>query len=89
MKIDEIRISSKFRKQYKKLPKKIQRVAQEKETIFRNNVFDSRLATHKLHGEDKGVWAFYITPRSYRIKFIFLTPKSILFLEVGTHAIYK
>ena len=89
MEIEEIRTTSKFEKQYRRLPAKIKKAAQEKEIIFRNNVFDSRLATHKLHGKDKEAWAFYVTPHSYRIKFIFLTPKSVLFLEIGTHSIYK
>ena len=89
MNVENVRTTSKFEKQYKRLPAKIKTAAQEKEKIFRNNVFDSRLNTHKLHGKDKEAWAFYITPHSYRIKFIFLTAERILFLEIGKHDIYK
>ncbi|MDP3725616.1 MAG: type II toxin-antitoxin system mRNA interferase toxin, RelE/StbE family [bacterium] len=88
MEIKGIKTSGKFRRQYKRLPEKIKKAAQEKENIFRNNVFDFRLNTHKLHGKDKEAWAFYVTPRSYRIKFIFLTAISVLFLEIGKHDIY-
>ena len=88
MRIEVIRTTSKFEKQYKRLPAKIKRVAQERETIFRNNIFDSRLNTHKLHGKDKEAWAFYVTPCRYRIKFIFLSAKIVLFLEIGAYTIY-
>ncbi len=88
MRIEEIRTSPRFEKQYKKLPKKIKELAKERESIFRANSFDARLDTHKLHGEERGAWSFSIN-RSYRIKFIFLGKNKVLFLEVGTHNIYK
>ncbi len=83
-----IKVSSKFEKEYTHLSKRIKEKAKEKETIFRQNPFDSQLKTHKLSGKDKNCWAFYIT-RSYRIKFSFLSNKEILFLEIGSHSIYK
>lgn len=88
MVIREVRTSSRFERQYKNLPNRIKRAAKEKETIFRKDPFDSRLDTHKLHGKEREVWAFSIA-RSYRIKFIFLKEGIVLFLEVGTHDIYK
>jgi len=42
--------SSKFEREYKKLSKEIKKLAEEKETIFRNNPFDLKLDTHKLRG---------------------------------------
>ena len=87
MHIDEIRVTRRFERQYKKLPKKIKTSAREKERVFRQNPFDVRLETHKLHGKEKEVWAFSVT-HSFRIKFIFLTKGSVLFLEIGTHNIY-
>ena len=77
-----------FKKSYKKLPKRIKEKAKEKEIIFRENPFDQRLKTHKLSGKNKECWAFWIT-HTYRIKFIFLSNKEILFLDIGTHKIYK
>jgi mRNA-degrading endonuclease YafQ of YafQ-DinJ toxin-antitoxin module len=89
MRIEEIYTDRKFEKQYKKLPERIRALAKQKEILFKENPFDQRLSTHKLHGKDKEIWSFYITPRTYRIKFIFLTPKSVLFLEIGTHDVYR
>lgn len=87
MRVREIRTSVKFERQYKKLPKEVKETAKGKEAIFRQNPFDSRLGTHKLHGKEKEVWAFSITQR-YRIKFLFLPGGSVLFLEIGKHDIY-
>ncbi|MDP2950893.1 MAG: type II toxin-antitoxin system mRNA interferase toxin, RelE/StbE family [bacterium] len=83
-----IKVSSKFEKQYKRLPKNIKEQAKYKEDIFRFNFFDPSLKTHKLSGKDNGCWAFWIN-YSYRVKFIFINPSEVLFLEVGLHNIYN
>lgn len=84
-----IRISPKFEKSYQKFPKRIKEKAKEKEFIFRKNPFDPQLKTHKLSGEDKECWAFWVT-YSIRIKFTFLKSKEVLFLDIGPHPkIYK
>ncbi len=80
--------SKKFLKSLSRLPDSVVNLAEEKEKIFKDNPFDSRLETHKLHGKDRDIWSFSIT-RSYRIKFVFLDSNSVLFLEIGTHDIYK
>lgn len=87
-KIRKINYGRKFLKRLSKLPNKIINEAQIREIIFKENVFDSRLNTHKLHGEDKNCWAFWIN-YSYRIKFIFISDDEVLFLDIGTHDIYK
>lgn len=76
-----------FDKRYKKLPRKIKEKAKEREQIFRENAFDHRLRTHKLHGKEKETWAFWID-YTYRIKFVFIDEEEVLFLDVGTHDIY-
>lgn len=86
--IKEIKVSPLFEKHYKKLPKEIKKKAKEKEKIFRNNTSDPRLRIHKLHGKEKEVWAFWIDYR-YRIKFVFLNEEEVLFLDIGSHEIYK
>ena len=83
-----IRTTARFDENYKKLPRKVKERVKEKEIIFRNYSFDSRLRTHKLHGKEKEVWAFWID-YTYRIKFIFLDEGEILFLDVGTHDMYR
>lgn len=78
-----IRTSPKFEKNYRRLPEKVKDKAKEKEQIFRGNPFSPRLKTHKLSGKNKNCWAFWID-HSYRIKFIFLSKKEVLFLNIGT-----
>lgn len=84
----EIRVSPLFEKHYKKLLKGIKEKAKQKEAIFRDYPFHPSIKTHKLSGEKKEAWAFWIDYH-YRIKFIFLPGKEVLFLDIGTHKIYK
>ncbi len=83
-----IRTTSKFRKVFKKLPKRIKEAAVEREKIFRANPFDSRLGTHKLHGEYKDYWAFTVVGQ-YRIMFVFVDSDIVDFVNIGTHDIYR
>lgn len=83
----KIKITSRFERNYKRLPKEIKIKAKEKESLFRDNIFDRRLRTHKLKGDNKGIWAFWIK-YDYRIKFIFISNNEVLFLSIGTHNIY-
>ncbi|MBU2109500.1 type II toxin-antitoxin system mRNA interferase toxin, RelE/StbE family [Patescibacteria group bacterium] len=84
----KIKTSTLFEKHYKKLPRNIKNQAEEKEKIFRENPFNLILKTHKLSGKEKESWGFWIN-YSYRIKFIFLNDDEVLFLDIGTHDIYK
>jgi len=59
-----------------------------KTKVFRENPFNSGLRTHSLSGKEKESWAFWVD-YTYRIKFIFLSEEEILFLDIGTHDIYK
>lgn len=83
-----IHITTRFEKNYKKLPQHIKVKAKEREIIFRQNPFDLRLQTHKLRGKEKEHWAFWVD-YSYRIKFLFLKEEEILFLDIGTQAVYQ
>jgi len=83
-----IRISSKFKKSYKKLPKIVKDKAKEKEKIFRANPFNTNLETHKLHGKYKDYWAFTIIGQ-YRIMFSFIGSDDVDFINIGTYDIYK
>ena len=79
MKIREIKTSPHFERRYKKLSKEAKAKAKEKEKIFREDPFDLRLETHKLHGKLRECWAFSVDKR-YRIKFVFLNDEKVLFL---------
>lgn len=80
--------SSKFEREYKKLPKKIKKLAEEKEKTFRDNPFDPSLKTHKLSGRLRGYCSFSIDMR-YRIIFEFAQKDVIWFHSVGDHSIYR
>ena len=84
----KIYYSSKFAKEYKRLPLKVKSVAEKKEKIFRRNPHDTILKTHKLTGKLKGYYSFSIDYQ-YRIIFEFAEKKTVWFHSVGTHEIYK
>lgn len=84
----EIFTTSLFRSRFKKLSPEIKEKAKEREDIFRNNPFNPKLDTHKLHGKYRRYWAFSIT-NIYRIMFEFLGNNNVVFIDVDTHNIYK
>lgn len=80
--------SSKFAKEYKRLPSKTKAAAQKKENIFRKDPFQPSLKAHKLTGKLKEYYSFSID-YEYRIIFEFVKKDIIWFHSVGTHEIYK
>jgi mRNA-degrading endonuclease YafQ of YafQ-DinJ toxin-antitoxin module len=80
--------SPKFGRQYKKLPKPIQLLAEKREKIFRKNPFQPTLKTHKLGGKLEEFWSFSIDFK-YRIIFEFMPDKTVHFHSVGDHDIYN
>jgi mRNA-degrading endonuclease YafQ of YafQ-DinJ toxin-antitoxin module len=86
--IKNIDYSKKFLKSLEELPESIIAKAEFKETVFKENPFSPSLRTYKLHGKEKESWAFWIDYH-YRIKFIFLNDEKVLFLDIGSHKIYK
>lgn len=84
----EIKYSPKFIRQFKKLSKEIKVSALECEKMFRQNPFDPKLKTHKLHGTMQEYWAFSIS-YNYRIGFTFADTNLIYFHAIGSHDIYK
>ncbi len=79
--------SSKFAREYRKLPLRIKGLAEEKELVFRSNPFDQKLNTHKLSGRLQGYWAFSID-KKYRVIFEFVKKNTAWFHSVGDHSIY-
>ena len=88
MRISSIETTPQFDRHYRKLSKQVKEAAEKKEILFRSDAFHSSLETHKLHGKEKDVWAFSIN-KKYRIKFAFITTGVVLFLDIGTHDIYR
>lgn len=85
MKID---YSSKFIRNFKKLPSVIKNKASKQERLFRDNIFDSSLKTHKLKGILANYFAFSVD-YSYRIVFSIDENNNVVFLDIGDHSIYK
>lgn len=80
--------STKFAKEYKRLPLPIKVIAEERELYFRKDPFNAKLKTHKLTGKLKGFWAFSID-RKTRIIFEFIDKNTVHFHSVGSHQIYR
>jgi addiction module RelE/StbE family toxin len=83
-----IEYSPKFARQFRKLPKEAKMSAFQCEKIFRNNPFDPKLKTHKLHGTIKEYWAFSIS-YDYRMGFTFVDGDLVRFHAIGSHDIYQ
>jgi addiction module RelE/StbE family toxin len=85
----EIIYTSKFVREYKKLPDRIKSIAEEREKIFRKNPFDTKLKTHKLHGKFKEFWSFSVD-YDYRIVFEISNNKNCFYFHsISDHSIYK
>ena len=82
--ITKIEYSSRFLRSFGKLPADMQDRVRERERMFRENVFDSRLDTHKLHGRRSGEWS-YTVGYDYRVIFVFRGGNETVYLDVGTH----
>jgi addiction module RelE/StbE family toxin len=84
----QISYSSKFAREYRKLPLAIKKIAEKKEKIFRVNPFDERLKTHKPKGALRDFYSFSID-RKYRVIFEIISKQEIWFHSVGSHSIYS
>ncbi len=80
--------TTKFAREYKKLPKKVRLAAEKIEPLFRENPFHPALDTHKLHGRLKDFWSFSIGFR-HRIVFEFGNTDTMYFHSVGNHDVYQ
>lgn len=87
MRISHIYYHPQFRRSFLNLPVDIQKVAEVKIALFRDNPFSSTLKTHKLHGKLKNHWSFVVKGQ-YRVVFIF-ERIDVIFLDIGPHDIYK
>ena len=80
--------SSKFAREYQKLLLRVKKIAEKKEQIFRKNLFDPKLKTHKLKGNLKGFLSFSVNQR-YRIIFELVNSNTVWFHSIGEHSVYK
>ena len=80
-----IAYSSRFRKIYNKLPKKIQNKFDEKVPIFESDEFDLSLNNHKLHGEYEGYRSINVTG-NIRALYKKTSDEDYYFHAIGTHS---
>ncbi len=76
-----------FVRQYKKLPKALQKEIQEKITLFKQEPRHPFLKTHKLRGPLKGRLSFSVNYQ-YRIVFRYVSSSDVELLAVGDHSLY-
>lgn len=81
----EIFYTPEFEKRYRTLPIAVQKKAERRETLFRENPFHPSLQTEKLKPKSKEYWSFRIDP-AYRILFRFRSDRSVYFLTCGHHS---
>jgi addiction module RelE/StbE family toxin len=77
-----------FAKNFKKLPDRELKEVKIREKLFKKDPFHHKLRTHKLKGKLKNYWSFSIS-HSYRIVFRTTKKGEILFVDIGTHEIYR
>ena len=87
MKIYRVYYHPQFRRSLLALPKEVQKIADRKIFLFKNNPFKGILKTHKLSGKLNNHWSFTIKSQ-YRVIFIF-DNNDVIFLDIGSHDIYR
>ena len=81
---------ARYRRSFTRLDPQLQRLAKQRISLFRQEPFDLRLDTHRLHGKLTNQWSFSVDAR-YRILFEFLDKKKseVVFLDIGNHSLYQ
>jgi len=85
-KITAYQFSKRFKKEYNKLPKKIQKTFNDKLTLFLKEISHPSLKIKRIQGT-KNRWEGSVTMK-YRFTFEFLEDE-VLFRTIGTHDILK
>ncbi len=80
-----IRYLPKFKKQYKKLPKKIQEQFDEKIALFATDPTLPALKVHPLKGNFKGYWSMNVNG-DVRALYIMDGDSIVIFALIGTHS---
>lgn len=83
-----VSVTPHFERAFRKLPPTLQRLANDKDQLFRRNPRDVRLKTHALKGRLKGLWSYSVDYR-HRILFEFLTDDRVLYHDIGSHDLYR
>lgn len=84
----EVYYSSQFNQSRKELPFNVIKKFIRKKRLFEKSPYHPTLRTHKLKGELKEYYSFSID-YSYRVLFKFMNKNKVLFIDIGTHEIYR
>jgi mRNA-degrading endonuclease YafQ of YafQ-DinJ toxin-antitoxin module len=81
---------SRYQRSMRRLDPQIRKTAVTQIALFKRDPFDPRLGTHRLHGKLKAQWSFSVDSR-HRVLFEFLDDanEEVVFLDIGTHALYS
>jgi addiction module RelE/StbE family toxin len=85
----EVSFAPQFRRQFRKLPNKLQEEIFEKIELFSDLNQHHALHVHKLKGKMEGRWSF---STNYRYRIVFMWEKqnkSAILLAIGDHSIYE
>ena len=85
-KVTAYQFSRRFKKEYNKLPKEIQKAFDEKLSLFLKQMSHPSLRVKRIHGT-KNRWEGSVTMK-YRFTFEFIK-ECVLFRAIGTHDILK
>lgn len=80
-----IQYTAKFKKQYKKLPKKFQQQFDEHLRLFVVDPTAPQLRVHPLQGSYRGYWSVNISG-DLRALYLKLGEEMIIFALIGTHS---
>jgi len=80
----ELYYTEEFCRRYSELPTHIQKKAERRERVFRENPFHPSLKTERLQPLGKEYWSFRVD-RNYRIIFRFGEANRVYFVTCGPH----
>jgi mRNA-degrading endonuclease YafQ of YafQ-DinJ toxin-antitoxin module len=86
--IKQIDVTRDFLKSVSKLSNKEKGLLVNRQEIFCLNPYDTRLKTHKLKGKLAGRCLFSVN-YTLRVVFELVQTNKVLFLDIGTHEVYK
>jgi mRNA-degrading endonuclease RelE of RelBE toxin-antitoxin system len=85
------RVTPSFRKALKKLPPSQKKSAVKAFSIFKQNPFDLRLGTHKIHGLSalykKPIYAVCVEDDLRSI--FYIDGNTVWSIDIGSHAVYR
>ena len=88
MRIEIIRYAPRFKRKFKRIGPELRSQVDQAIRSFQLNPFDPRLKTHRLEGKLKGCYSFSVN-YYIRIIFVFENSVSAIFMDLGSHSVYK